>query len=153
MKTIADELKDHPFFRDFSNEDLEFIAGCGKNIVFKEGEKVAEEGSNADMFYLIRHGRFAIETAVPGKPPLVCQTLVDGNICGWSWLFEPHEWTFDVTALEDTRVIALNGKCLREKIQSETRLGYLLLKKFSEVVANRLKHTRLQLMDIYGQPK
>ena len=150
MKSIADEMKEYQFFKDFSTEDLSFISGCGKIVVFDANEKVAQEGDAADWFYLVRSGRLAIETAIPGKPQLLNQTLVEGEICGWSWLFEPYKWTFDVTATEQTRVIAFDGKCLSKKCQEDYRLGYFFMRKFAEIMTSRLAHTRMQLMDIYG---
>ena len=53
MKKIADILKEHTFFQDLSPEDLEFVAGCGKNAVFKEGEVIASLGTPANDFFLI----------------------------------------------------------------------------------------------------
>ena len=151
MKDIAQELKEHDFFKDFSSDEIEFIAGCGKNVVFETGEKVAREGDPADTFYLIRHGKLAIEFGMPGNPPIVCQTLEAGNICGWSWLFEPYQWSFDVVSLEKTRAIALNGKCLREKCHKDYKLGFHLMQKVARIFTSRLIHTRMQLMDVYGR--
>ena len=57
MKTIADILNEHSFFQDLSPEDLAFIAGCGKNVVFQEGQIIASPGDPANEFYLIRKGQ------------------------------------------------------------------------------------------------
>jgi CRP-like cAMP-binding protein len=62
----------------------------------------------------------------------------------------PHKWHFDARAMEITRAIALDGKCLRDKCKEDHDLGYELMKKFSVLIAQRLEATRLQLMDIYG---
>lgn len=36
MKKIVDILSGHSFFQGLSPEDLEFIAGCGKNVLFEK---------------------------------------------------------------------------------------------------------------------
>jgi CRP-like cAMP-binding protein len=62
----------------------------------------------------------------------------------------PYRWHFDARAVEVTRAIALDGKCLREKCQEDHDLGYEIMKRFALIIAERLEATRLQLMDIYG---
>ncbi|TLM98114.1 Crp/Fnr family transcriptional regulator, partial [bacterium] len=52
--------------------------------------------------------------------------------------------------VELTRAIALDGKCLRAKSEEDHNLGYELLKRFSEIIVERLDATRLQLLDLYA---
>jgi CRP-like cAMP-binding protein len=151
MKSIRDELQEHPFFAEFNDEHLNLISGCAKNVVFKEDEAIAREGQAAEKFYLIRQGRVIIETTVPGKGTIICQTLKTGDVLGWSWLFRPHRWTFDVTAADSTRTIEMDGKCLAKKCNEDHELGYHMMKKFAEIMTNRLQMARFQLMDVYGQ--
>jgi len=65
-------------------------------------------------------------------------------------LIPPYRWRFDAQALELTRAIALDGKCLRTKSEEDHNLGFELLKRFSKIVADQLEVTRLQLLDVYG---
>ncbi len=62
----------------------------------------------------------------------------------------PYQWKFHARAVEDTRALALDGKCLREKCEQNHDLGYELLKRFCQIVERRLEATRLQLLDVYG---
>jgi CRP-like cAMP-binding protein len=71
-------------------------------------------------------------------------------VLGWSWLFPPYRWHFDARALELTRAIALDGKCLREKCEEDHDLGYELVKRVAQIIMERLQATRLQLLDVYG---
>ena len=152
MKTLTDELSEHPFFSGLTDADLELIAGCGENVVFKAGEFIARENDSADYFFLLRHGRVAIETSIKERGSLCLQTLKDGDIIGWSWLFPPYRWSFDVRALAQTRCVRLDGRCLRDKCAADNRLGYQLMQRFAEIMTDRLQHTRLQLLNIYDHP-
>jgi CRP/FNR family transcriptional regulator, cyclic AMP receptor protein len=69
---------------------------------------------------------------------------------GWSWLIPPYKWRFDARAIETTRALALDGKCLRGKCDEDPRLGYELLKRIAAIIAERLHATRLQMLDVYG---
>lgn len=150
MRTIADELANHPFFAGLRPDDLAFIAGCGQHQHFKSGQVLAREDDDADQFFVIRHGVVSVGLHLPtgGIRPL--QTLEDGDIVGWSWLFPPYQWQFDVTASSDTRVIALNALCLRDKCEQDPRLGYDLMRRFAKVMVARLGAVRLQLLDVYN---
>ncbi len=79
-------------------------------------------------------------------------TLGEGAVVGWSWLFPPYRWSFDARALELTRTVAFDGACLRGKCEADTTLGYELMQRFAAVMLDRLQATRLQLLDVYGQP-
>jgi CRP-like cAMP-binding protein len=76
--------------------------------------------------------------------------LAAGEVLGWSWLIPPYHWKFDARAIEQTRALALDGKCLRTKCEEDHDLGYELLKRFAQIMEERLQATRLQLLDVYG---
>ena len=150
MRTIADLIGDAPALAGLAPHHLELIAGCGENAHFQAGVTLAGAGQSADHFFLVRHGSIALELAVPQHDPLTISTLHDGEIVGWSWLFEPHRWAFDARAVEDTGVIAFDGACLRGKCDADHELGYQLMRRFAAVLVDRLQGTRLQLLDVYG---
>ena len=50
----------------------------------------------------------------------------------------------------DVRAIALDGKCLRTKCEQNHDLGYEVLKRFAQIMEQRLDATRLQLLDVYA---
>ena len=62
----------------------------------------------------------------------------------------PYQWKFHAHAVEDVRAIALDGKCLRTKCEQNHDLGYELLKRFAQIMEQRLEATRLQLLDVYA---
>ncbi len=149
MKTIDTLLPQHPMLKDMDPLHLETIAGCASNVYFKSGDFMFREDGAADHFYLIREGAVALEIAGPGKSPIVVDTVGDGEILGWSWLFPPYRWRFDARVRENTHAFAFDGKCLREKCEKNHDLGYEVMKLFGQVIIERLQATRLQLLDVY----
>ena len=127
-----------------------FWSAVLQTAVFETGNYIFREGENADNFYLIREGKVALETNVPGQGAVTVQTLSKGEVLGWSWLVPPFRWSFDARAIEPTRAIALDGKCLRDKCEADPRLGFELLKRFAGVIVSRLQAARMQTLDIYG---
>ena len=152
MKNLEKILSEHPFFKNLDEDSLNLIVGCASNVRFEKDEMIIREGEKANEFYIIREGSVAVEIQGPGRGKITIDTLSDGEILGWSWLFPPYYWHFDGRAQSRIRAIALDGKCLREKCEVNHDMGYELLKRFSQIIGQRLQATRLQLLDIYGIP-
>jgi CRP/FNR family cyclic AMP-dependent transcriptional regulator len=151
METLERILSEHPFFRDLAPAYLALIVGCASNVRFAAGQFLFHAGAEANEFYLVRAGRIALEVAPPGRAPLAVQTLGEGDVLGWSWLIPPYHWVFDAHAIEPTRAIALDGRCLRAKCEADRELGYELLKRFAHIMEEGLQAARLQLLDVYGK--
>ena len=150
METLDALLSRHPFFAGLKPAYLSLIAGCAQNVHFRAGTHLAREGEPANQFFAIRSGRVAIETFVPSRGPVTLQTVGEGEILGWSWLFPPYIWQFDAHAREDVRATAFDGACLRTKCDADPALGYELMKRLARLVSQRLEASRRQLLDVYG---
>ena len=150
MGTLEAILAEHPFLKGLDPAHIELIAGCASNVRFNKGDFIFREEDEADRFYLIRHGLIALDVFVPQRGPVTIDTIQEGEVVGWSWLFPPYRWHFDARALQLTRAVAFDGKCLREKCDKDAKLGYELVTRFSQVIMQRLQSSRLQLLDLYG---
>jgi len=141
----------HPFFAGFEAELGQIVAGCARNHRFNPGEYLGHEGDPANEFFLIRHGKVALEILPPGQPAIVFATEGEGEIVGVSWLLPPYRWRFDARAVELTRAIGINAQCLRDKCEADHDLGYAMMKRFLPLLTQRLEETRLQILDVYGK--
>jgi CRP/FNR family cyclic AMP-dependent transcriptional regulator len=150
IQTLEGIVSEHPFFTGLEERHIQLIVGCAKNVRFDEGEIVFHEGDPADQFYFIREGLVAVELMIPQRGFATLQTVSEGEVLGWSWLLAPYRWRFGARTLQPTRALAFDGKCLRGKCEDDHDLGYELLKRFTNVVTERLEATRLQLLDLYG---
>lgn len=145
-------LKKQSFFSGLSDGQLSEVAKLSRMRRVKEGEELAKEGDAADEFYIVKTGAVSISTVVDGKPISVTE-IESGRLFGWSWLISPYKWTFSAYAVEDSQLLAVQGKALREKCEEDKELGYLLIKKVAETTASRLIETRKQLADYYRRYK
>ncbi|MGI9534116.1 MAG: cyclic nucleotide-binding domain-containing protein [Thermodesulfobacteriota bacterium] len=143
-------MEKHYFFEGLELDYIKLIAGCGSNIRINSGDYIFKEGEKADNFYIIRHGRVALEISHPVHGPIIIETISEGEVLGWSWLYSPYKCFLDARAIQLVRAVAIDGKCLREKCEDDPKLGYELMKRFSNIIAERLQGTRLRLLDLYG---
>jgi CRP-like cAMP-binding protein len=152
MEGLERIVKEHPFFAGMGDEFGALVSGCATNARFDAGQYLFREGEPADKFFLVRHGRVALELAAPGRGALTFQTLAEGDIVGVSWLVPPYRWTDDARAIGLVRAIAIDAACLRRKCEADHDLGYEMMKRFVPVLVQRLEATRLQILDVYGAP-
>jgi CRP-like cAMP-binding protein len=150
MRTLEQLITDSPVFAGLAEEQLSTIAGCAVNERFPAGASLFRAGEPADRFYLIREGAVALEIHAPARGAIVIETLHEGEVAGWSWLFPPYRWQFDGRAVSDTRAVGFDGACLRGKCETDHELGYELMRRFAGSLIERLQATRLQLLDVYG---
>lgn len=150
MEGLESILRQLPFFAGLKDEFCTLVAGCAKNVRFDAGHYLFQEGESADQFYVLRHGRVALELTAPGRGSVTFQTLGPGELVGVSWLIPPYRWTYDARALELIRAISIDAACLRQKSEADHDLGYEMMKRFMPVLIQRLQATRLQILDVYG---
>src|SRR5207247_1933741 len=102
MKTLETMLAAHPFLKGMRAEDLKTLADSAMETEFLADQVIFREGEMANRFYLIQHGKVALEVRRPESATVPIQILGDGDVLGWSWLFPPYYWHFDARALEPT---------------------------------------------------
>lgn len=153
IKGLGEIVGGHRLFAGLRREFLDLVSGCAKNARFAAGAYLCQEGETADQIYLIRTGSVALEIAQPGHGRMTFLTAGPDDVVGLSWLVPPYRWTFDARAVGEVRAIAVDAQCLRGKCETDSALGYEVMKRFMPVIVERLHETRLQLLNLYGTKK
>jgi len=149
-QTLERVLVEHPLLKGCQPKYIQLLVECASNVRFDAGETIFRQGEEANLLYLIRQGKVALEIPDSARGPIIVQTLGEGDVVGWSWAITPYRWHFDARAVELTRAIALDGKCLRDKCEVDHDLGYEVMRRVTHLMEHRLQATRLQLLDVYG---
>ena len=144
-------LKGHPFFKDLDAGQISAVADCASEIQYEAGKNIFKEGQPSEQFHLIRSGEVALEIFVPGKGPVVIQTVGENSILGWSWLIPPYKKQYDARVSKLVRALLFDGKRIRALCEQDPKLGYALLMKFGKIMSDRLWAARIQILDIYGK--
>ena len=145
-RSIEKIIATHPFLQGMSPHQLRLLSDCAMAEQFHAHELIFREGDPANRFYLILKGKVALESHAADGQRVRIQTIGEGEVLGWSWLFPPYFWHFDARALEPTEAIFIYGTPLREECESDHELGYELMKRMAEVMMRRLQATRRHLL-------
>jgi CRP-like cAMP-binding protein len=150
MPSLQEAIAEHPFFAGLPLAQIDLIAGCATQKQFPADTFIFREEEEADQFYLIQKGHVVLKTFLPERGIETIQTIHENEVLGWSWLFEPYRWHYHACTLDPTEAIAFDGVRLRTQCEADHDLGYELMKRFANIVIQRLQATRLHLLDVYA---
>ncbi|MFE9557791.1 cyclic nucleotide-binding domain-containing protein [Streptomyces sp. NPDC006703] len=128
----------------------ERLLRLGHEAAFPDGALIFEEGGRADRFWIIRGGSVSLTVHVPGRRAPTVETLGPGDLLGWSWLFPPYVWHLGAEARGPVRADEFDAATVRVLCGEDLALGCALTHAVAEVIAHRLKATRMRLLDLYG---
>lgn len=144
-------LLDHiAFTQGLHPRHLEQLAAIATPARWEAGDIVFREGDADDTLYLIDEGCIALEAAVPGKEPVRILTVGSGEVFGWSSVFYQRPKTASARALGSTRGLALDSTKLRALCDSDPQLGYDVTRRLLQVVSDRIKAHRKQMVESTG---
>jgi CRP-like cAMP-binding protein len=149
-KTLIASLQTMKFTDGLEPNQVEKIASIARELTFAEGETIFAEGDLHDAVYLIQEGQVAVEISVPGKGRVTILTVGPGQMLAWSSFFPPQRKTATARTLAATRSITIDAALLREACEADHDLGFAVIRCVAEVIGERLKATRLQLLDMFA---
>jgi CRP/FNR family transcriptional regulator, cyclic AMP receptor protein len=145
-------LAGHPFLAGIADGSLRALAPLARPVAYDEGARLFREGGSAQEFWLVRSGRVALDIHIPGRGTVPIETIGAGGVVGWSWLFRPYRWHFGAVAVSRIDGIRFDAVGVRDAMRDDA-IGRELATRVMTVVVDRLQHTRLRLLDLYGPPR
>jgi CRP/FNR family cyclic AMP-dependent transcriptional regulator len=146
---LIQALERHPFVSDFAPQDQARLAAIAKEVRFASNQVIFHEGDDYSVFYLLGKGMVALELEVPGHV-LRVQTLYGGDVFDWSALLPHAGKHFQARALEPVTALAIEGDQLLASFKADPQFGLAFMLRLMGVVSERLRNTRLQLLDMYS---
>ena len=147
--TALRALESHPFASDFSPADRTRLAALAREVHFEPDQVIFREGDDYSVFYLLGQGMVALELEVPGHL-LRVQTLYAGDVFDWSALLPHAGKHFQARALDAVTALAFEGEQLLATFRADPQFGLTFMLRLMGVVSERLRNTRLQLLDMYS---
>ena len=147
---VTQKLREHPFLRGLTREQLVLLNDCALPARFHAGETIFREGEQAHRFFLITSGKVVLESGTGYGEPVVIETIGAGELLGWSWMIPPYRWHFTARAIEPTEAIFFASAILREYCERDHSLGFELHKRMSAVMARRLQLARKKLLSVHA---
>jgi CRP/FNR family transcriptional regulator, cyclic AMP receptor protein len=147
------ELQKIPWFLELEPRHIRQFAEISNLRAYKAGEVFFHEGDKQDFFYIVLTGRVALDMFVPHHGKVRFYTCEKWDNFGWSSATPfVHTRTAGAVGVVDGTVIATDTQKLQMLCDRDHDIGYLFMRRMTNVIASRLLVTRLQLLDMFAQP-
>ena len=148
-----DLLRDVPFVAGLGGGERRLLAAFARVVSADADDVLLREGEPTPYLAIITAGRVALRMRLPGREPVTIATVEPGDIVGWSAVVAPYRATSTAIAVAPIAAIAFDAARLRQALEADEDLAAALYPRILRSVVRRLEGTRLQLLDVFAQPK
>lgn len=113
-----------PFFASLDEKKRRTVASSGKELSYKQGDKIVEEGAMGVGFYLILEGGTEVR-----KGPKVLAKLGKGKFFGEMSLIDGSPRSADVVATAPTKCWALSSWAFESLVKTSPEIALAMLKE------------------------
>ena len=162
-------LEGFKFFSEVPPQTLEAIGRKGEVLEFSADDVIFQYDDAAEHLYGLVEGEVdlslvftdkvlkteieyeeAIQASmVDEEKSIVIDTVLPGQVFGWASLVGPNRRTVTARCTEPVRVIALAAEDLTAMFAEDPYLGYVVMKKLSDIIARRLKNRTDKLIETW----
>ena len=151
---VLAELEKIPWFKELRPKHVQKIASITTLRPVKAGQVLFREGDKEDYVYIVIDGRVALDLFVPHRGKVRFYTAERWEVFGWSGVTPTvRQRTAGATAVVDSLVARTDAAEMRKACDEDHDLGYEVMRRLANVVAQRLLVTRLQLLDMFEHPE
>jgi len=150
---IMTDLDGLPLLAALSHTHRAALAGIAKREDYNPGTRLFEQGTPANLCWIVLKGCVVIDSDAPDHGRMAVQSIGPGELLGWSWLLPPYRWHFGATVVSPTTAVVIDASELRKLADADPALGYRLALILIDALLNRLQATRTRLLDLHGHPE
>ncbi|MDH5680617.1 MAG: cyclic nucleotide-binding domain-containing protein [Spirochaetota bacterium] len=140
------ELKNFDFFNGMSDAQLKSISEIAVLKEYQKDDCLEKEGMESNNMYIIKSGKIAFETILYGEKVARLGVALEGDYFGETSIIPPHKCSTTRVALENSVVLVIDGIRLRERCESDSELGYIVMKDITKMLITQMRRTREQLI-------
>lgn len=149
-KTVLELLSGAEFFADMAEEHLQRLAEISRCAEYPAHVDIFHEDERAKDVYVIITGRVSLVICTPKVGCRQLMQVTNGEMIGWSPLVGRARLSDTAHTLEPTTAIVIDGDRILALCAEQPQFGFEFIYRVAKVLAERLRATRMQLLDICG---
>ena len=127
-------LRDIPFFKDLTDEDIENIAGYSSDTLFKAGEILFFEGDKADNFYIVMDGEVEVWKSYGQDDADMLAVHGKGHLFGEMALIDNLPRSATVKARNDVILLQIKEEDFDRMIREKATVAFSIIRSLSAMV-------------------
>jgi CRP-like cAMP-binding protein len=148
--SLKKALAKFELFMWLTDEELEKVAALSREESFAAGISIIAEGATATDLYMVEEGQARVEMSLSVYPGLVQDSLVEiipkGEPFGWSAVIGSRVYTMTARAMEQVKVIAIDGEKLLALFGKNPDIGFKVMEGLVSVVSQRVRSVKKTLL-------
>lgn len=132
--TLIERLSNVGIFAPLNSDEVTRLISSSQRRIFAPGETVIKAGDKGSSMFVINKGRVHIQISEKGKPRTVAK-LNEGDYFGEMGLFTGEPRTANVVAAEETEVLEIKHKAMKQIFETNPNL----VESLSNEIAERRK--------------
>jgi CRP-like cAMP-binding protein len=144
MPTDPMYLKGYSCFENLTEEQLETIAEITDAVCYLPGQILFEEGLHSEKVFFLKEGDVEVIYNIGESGRVQVDTVSGQEVVGCSALIEPYLYTATERSLTQVEVLEVDAKALRELMQSDCQLGFMLQSQIIKILMERILTLRLK---------
>ena len=143
-----EKLKKHEVFNLLNPDEIKRLSAVSGVITLKEGEKVYSEGIPASHIFILLKGRVELKRPTKGRTSLLIDDLIAEDIFGVSSLLGADRYLLNAECVEDSEVLKIEGKALRQIIDQNPAVGCTMQRRVSQIFFKRYLNVMERLQSV-----
>ena len=132
-------LQQARFFSGLTSAQLERVAALGSLRTFSQDTRIYVVGDVVDDFYVLADGMVRFTLGLGKRETSAGDIIRRGEVFGWAPLVEGHARRIATAyCLTPCEVIAIDGAALIALMESDSGMGYALMKKLAVLLTSEL---------------
>jgi len=115
---------------------------------YKSGEMIFNAGETAEHLCFVLEGKVDLLTEFPDGSLRAWMDVTSGFLLCWSSVIKPYRYSFSARAATPLRMLKIEGKQLRQLMDEDHDLGFIIMTHVAHAIAERLRTTRTMLVSL-----
>lgn len=148
---IVDIMKKSDVFSRLSDEDLKEVAKLCRREEFDAGTFIFKQDTASTDLYIVEEGLVSTMLELGPTDRRQIQGIAEYGSFSWTSVIPPYHHVTTAKAIENTKVLAFDGKQLRDLINTNPRLCAEVISGIAFVISQKLRMSFTQLMGVTFQ--
>ena len=143
-----EKLEKHELFGLLSPNEINRLSAASMVAKLKRGDRICSEGVPASHLFVLMKGRVELKKPTKKGPNILVDDLIAGSIFGVSSLMGADRYLLNAECTEDSEVLKIENKVLRQILEENPVVGYAVQRRVSQIVFKRYLDSMERLQSV-----
>lgn len=140
-----------PIFAGLEGHQIKQLSPFLVECEHQQGAVIFEQGQSAELLYILLEGEVNIHYKPYDGPLLTVAHIKPGGVFGWSAALRREVYSSGAVATQRSLTFRLSGADLQKICEQYPETGTIWLERLASVIAERLRSTHTQVLDLLWQ--